>query len=317
MHIADGQILHFIGTGLIQVAQISVRHFSHTWLYLVLGIVAGALISIYVPKEGLARAFNRSGFGSIILASLLGVISPLGSYAVIPIFATMLANGFPLAPVMAFLTASPLMSPYVLITTWGILGRQMALARLLTALVLAVICGTIIKVLTEKGKMKEWTEINPALHNSSEGKDFWSLAGKKISPEDKSKAAIKMMWGITKFSGKYFILSIVLGSALEAFLPHGLVGGLLGAQNRFSILWGATLGIPIYICGGGAVPFVLSLMEQGMDKGSALAFFIMGPATRVSPMVTLLALVCKRPFLLYLGLCFGGSILFGYLYRLF
>jgi len=58
-------------------------------------------------------------------------------------------------------------------------------------------------------------------------------------------------------------------------------------------------------------------MEQGMDKGSALAFFIVGPATRISPMVALLALVRRTPFLIYLGLCFAGGILLGYLYRLF
>lgn len=316
MNYSGGHLLDNIGMGLIQVAKISARHFSHTWLYLVIGIVAGALISIYVPKKGLARAFNHDGYASIIVASILGVISPLGSYAVIPIFATMLANGFPLAPIVTFLTASPLMSPYVLFTTWGILGYQMALARLASALILAVACGSIIKILTDKGKLTAEREVNPAFHNSSEGKDFWSLAEKRLDPKNKAKAALRMMWGISKFSGKYFILSIILGSALEAFLPHGVVGRLMGAENRFSILWGATLGIPIYVCGGGAVPFILSLMEQGMDKGSALAFFIVGPATRVSPMVTLLALVRKKPFLIYLGLCFAGGILLGYLYRL-
>jgi uncharacterized membrane protein YraQ (UPF0718 family) len=316
MNDSSNHLLNAIAAGLTEMGKISLRHFTHTWVYLVIGIVAGALISIYVPKKSLARAFNHSGFPSIILASLLGVISPLGSYAVIPIFATMLANGFPLAPVMTFLTASPLMSPYVLITTWGILGHQMALARLAAALVLSVSCGLIIKALTNKGKLGEWAEINPALHSSSGTQDFWSLAEKKLNPENKHKAALRMMWGITKFSGKYFILSIILGSALEAFLPHGLIGHLMGAQNRFSILWGATLGVPIYVCGGATVPFILSLLEQGMDKGSALAFFIVGPATRVSPMVALLALVSKRPFFLYLGLCFAGGILFGYLYRL-
>ena len=309
--------LHVILLGLAKVGEISLRHISHTWVYFALGIVAGSLISIYVPKKSLARAFNHSGNPSIILAAFLGVLSPLGSYAVIPIFGTMLANGFPPAPVMAFLTASPLMSPYVFITTWGILGPRMALVRLATALILAVICGLAIKFLSGKGTLNEWAEVNPALRNPSKSKDFWTMAGKKLEPENKGKAAAKMMWGITKFSGKYFLLSIILGSALEAFLPHGLIGGLLGAQNRFSILWGATLGIPIYICGGATVPFILSLMEQGMDKGSALAFFIVGPATRVSPMVTLLALVRKKPFFLYLGLCFAGGILFGYLYRLF
>ena len=317
MNSSISHFLYAILLGLAKVAQISLRHISHTWLYLVLGIVVGSLISIYVPKKSLARAFNHSGYLSIIFASILGVLSPLGSYAVIPLLGTMLASGFPLAPVMAFLTASPLMSPYVLITTWGILGPRMALVRLATALILAVTCGLLIKFFSGRGKLDEWAKINPALLDPSNSKDFWSLAGKKLDPEKKGKAAAKMMWGITKFSGKYFILSIILGSALEAFLPHGLVGGLLGAQNRFSILWGATLGIPIYICGGATVPFILSLMEQGMDRGSALAFFIVGPATRVSPMVTLLALVRKKPFALYLGLCFVGGILFGYLYRLF
>jgi len=236
MNSSISHFLYAILLGLAKVAQISLRHISHTWVYLVLGIVAGSLISIYVPKKSLARAFNHSGVPSILLAAVLGVLSPLGSYAVIPIFGTMLASGFPLAPVMAFLTASPLMSPYVLITTWGILGPRMALVRLATALILAVICGLLIKFLSGKGKLSEWAEVNPALLDPSNSKDFWSLAGKKLDPENKGKAAAKMMWGIAKFSGQYFILSIILGSALEAFLPHGLVGGLLGAQNRFSIL---------------------------------------------------------------------------------
>jgi len=254
MEFIKGQIGEQIGLGLLQTLRISSRHLSHTWLYLVIGIVAGALISIYVPKKGLAQAFNKDGYGSIIVASLLGVLSPLGSYAVIPIFATMLANGFPLAPIMAFLTASPLMSPYVFLTTWGILGYQMALARLASALLLAISCGSLVKWLIDRGKLTGEGEINPSLHHSSAEGDFWSLAGSKLEPKDKAWAAVRMMWGIAKFSGKYFLLSIVLGSALEAFLPQGLVGRLMGAENRFSIIWGATLGIPIYVCGGGRFP---------------------------------------------------------------
>ena len=96
MNSSISHFLYAILLGLAKVAQISLRHISHTWVYLVLGIVAGSLISIYVPKKSLARAFNHSGVPSILLAEVLGVLSPLGSYAVIPIFGTMLASGFPL-----------------------------------------------------------------------------------------------------------------------------------------------------------------------------------------------------------------------------
>jgi len=206
----------------------------------------------------------------------------------------MLANGFPLAPVMAFLTASPLMSPYVLITTWGILGPQMALVRLATALILAVICGLIIKFLTGKGKSNEWAEVNPALLDPSNSKDFWAMAGKKLDPENKGKAAAKMMWGITSSRGNTFscpLFWVRLGG-ISASWPDRRT---LGAQNRFSILWGPPWGSPFISVAERPFLFILSLMEQGMDKGSALAFFIVGPATRVSPMVTLLALVRKKP----------------------
>jgi len=89
----------------------------------------------------------------------------------------------------------------------------------------------------------------------------------------------------------------------------------LGA-SRFAVLLAAAMSIPFYVCGGGAIPIVYGLMNMGMSNGAALAFFVTGPATRVSPMVTVALLMKKKAFLIYFLLAFFGGIVCGYLYSL-
>lgn len=55
---------------------------------------------------------------------LFGSLSPLCSCGVVPVIAALLATGVPLAPVMAFLIASPIMDPVMFILTAAGLAWQ-------------------------------------------------------------------------------------------------------------------------------------------------------------------------------------------------
>ena len=65
----------------------------------------------------------------VVFASLMGALSPFCSCGVIPLIAALLASGVPLAPVMAFWLASPLMDPSMFLITTGVLGLQFAIAK--------------------------------------------------------------------------------------------------------------------------------------------------------------------------------------------
>jgi len=55
------------------------------WPYLLLGILASTLLKIYVSKQRIAGFFSRADHNaSILIASIIGVVSPLGSYIIIP-----------------------------------------------------------------------------------------------------------------------------------------------------------------------------------------------------------------------------------------
>jgi len=305
----------YIASGLYNVWSVAMNMFFRLWYFVVIGIVLGSVISVFVPTQKLSEACNRKGgLTSIVLASLLGVISPLGSYAVIPIFAVMLSTGVPIAPVMSFLVASPLINPFIFITTWGVLGPGLAIARLLSAIALGILCGLMFHYLNKKNFFAELTRSNPRKSDNNRKKDFISKLTQKSSG-NKWLDALRLMYKMAKYPGKYFLLAILIAALADAYIPSSFVVMTLGA-SRFSVLLAAAMSIPFYVCGGGAIPIIYGLMNMGMSSGAALAFFIAGPATRISPMVTVALLVKKKAFLIYFLTVVVGGIAFGYLYGL-
>ena len=305
----------FISSSLYNVWSVAVNMFFRLWYFVAIGIILGSLITVFVPTRKLSEACNRKGgLPSIILATLLGVVSPLGSYAVIPIFATMLSTGVPIAPVMSFLITSPLINPFMFITTWGVLGPGLAMARLLSAIALGILCGLIFHYLNKKNFFSELIGSNPGESDNNRKKDFISKITRKSSG-NKWLDALKLMYGMAKYPGKYFLLAILLAAVVDTYVPASAIVMTLGA-SRFSVLLAAAMSIPFYVCGGGAIPIIYGLMNMGMTKGAALAFFIAGPATRISPMVTVALLVKKKAFIIYFLTAIIGGIAFGYLYGL-
>jgi len=305
----------FVSTSLYTVWSVAVNMFFRLWYFVVIGIVLGSLISVFVPTHKLSRASTgKSGLLSIFLATLLGIVSPLGSYAVIPIFAAMLSTGVPMAPVMSFLVTSPLINPFTFITTWGLLGPSMAAAILLSAMALGILSGLLFDYLGKKNFFAEFASSNPGRRDDNRKEDFISKLTQESSGS-KWLDALKLMYRMVKYPGKYFLLSIVLAALVDVYIPQSLIVMTLGA-SRFAVLLAAAMSIPLYVCGGGAIPLIYGLMNMGMSKGAALAFFIAGPATRISPMVTVALLVKKRAFLIYFLLALFGGIACGYIYGL-
>ena len=61
-----------------------------------------------------------------------------------------------------------------------------------------------------------------------------------------------------------------------------------------------TIGVPLYACGGGTIPLLRQWMVQGMSLGSAAAFMITGPATKITNLGALKIVLGVRKFIAYL-----------------
>ena len=101
--------------------------------------------------NGLFRAMSASPssssdgivvvLSSVLMAALLGLITPLCSCGTLPLAAGFMNHGIPLASTVAFLTASQSAGLDSAAITWGLLGPTAAIARLVGAVILAVSAG--------------------------------------------------------------------------------------------------------------------------------------------------------------------------------
>ena len=104
-----------------------------------------------------------------------------------------------------------------------------------------------------------------------------------------------------KATGPMFLLGILLTALYQIHVPPDLVSGMFGKDNGFGVLMAATIGVPLYMCGGGTIPLLQEWLWDGMSMGSAAAFMITGPATKITNLGALKIVFGVKRFLLYLA----------------
>ena len=86
-----------------------------------------------------------------------------------------------------------------------------------------------------------------------------------------------------KATGPYFLLGVVLSAAFQRYVPAEANDRPVSAATRPSASsWRATIGVPLYTCGGGTVPLLQGWLLDGMSVGSAASFMLTGPSTKIT-----------------------------------
>ena len=86
---------------------------------------------------------------------------------------------------------------------------------------------------------------------------------------------------------------------------------IFGANEAWGVLMAATIGVPLYACGGGTIPLLQSWLMDGMSLGSAAAFMITGPATKITNLGALKIAMGWRKFALYGVFVMGYAFICG------
>lgn len=283
--------------------------------FLVASIAAAAWLKAAGADRLIGRAFAANPRKAIVLAALLGALSPFCSCGVIPVIAALLASGVPLAPVMAFWVASPVMAPDMYLITAGTLGFEFATAKALAAVGIGLVSGGATHLLrtlpafADPLRRKACSACGSgALSDAPVRWAFWRQPGGTagFARETARNGA---------FLGKWLLLAFVLESLMVAWIPAGLLAGWVG-DNALAIPLAALIGVPAYLNGYAAVPVVAGLIQGGMAPGAGLAFMVAGAMTSIPAAIAVYTLVKRRVFAWYVLLALVLSIGSGYGYAL-
>ncbi len=138
-----------------RIAQFIWGNIIHIWPYLLITVPIAVAVNITGASKHIGKVFNKRPVTSIILATIVGAMSPFCSCSVIPIIASLLIGGVPLAPVMSFWLASPSMDPETFFLSVSIIGWNLAIWRLGGAFVMSLGAGFITHWIVSKGLIKE------------------------------------------------------------------------------------------------------------------------------------------------------------------
>ena len=316
-------VLALIGLGVLDTAQLpeSVRFVAGALAgiapFLVLAVVIAAFASASGADRLIAHAFSGSPGRTVVLASVVGALSPFCSCGVIPLIAAMLRAGVPLAPVMAFWLASPVMDPEMFVLTAAGVGLGFAGAKTVAAVGMGLAGGIAVLALERAGGLRD-PLADAARPGCGPGFDprtpvfvrwrFWE-------DSDRRDRFVRDSLGTGGFLLKWLTVAFLAESLMMAYVPAESVASVVGGDSAFAIPLAAVVGVPAYMNGYAAIPLISGLLEMGMSNGAALAFATAGAVSCIPAAIAVWALVRRSVFVLYLVLGLGGAMLAGVLYQ--
>ncbi|ULQ60445.1 permease [Brucepastera parasyntrophica] len=263
--------------------------FQQVFPYWALGILIGSVISVF-GKEKIhallgALQGKRLGVLGVVPASLIGIASPLCMYGTIPIAASFSEKGVKDDWLAAFMMSSILLNPQLLIYSAS-LGTTVLLIRLVTCFLCGIAAGLLVRLFYR----------NKSFFNFS---GFGESATRDTDPNPVLRL-LKNIWRNIRATGIYFLIGIVLSALFQRYVPASVVEKLFGNNRGFGVLMAATIGVPLYACGGGTIPLIAGWLSSGMSLGSAAAFMITGPATKITNLGAMKIVLGMRRFILYI-----------------
>ena len=279
--------------------ELQLRQIIWYWIF---GMAIGSFISVFA-KDRIHRLFagmkeKKWGVSGIIPACLLGIASPLCMYGTIPIAASFHREGMREDWLASFMTASILLNPQLIIYS-AALGRTALTVRIVTCFLCGCAAGFLVFLFYRK---KEFFNFN----------GFKEKASRDTHPDLLIRYLLNFGRNI-KATGLYFLFGILLSAIFQRYVPQDFMIKAFGGNEAWGILMAATIGVPLYACGGGTIPLLQSWLMEGMSLGSAAAFMITGPATKITNLGALKIVFGIRRFLLYLAFVMIFSLLAGLL----
>ena len=287
--------------------------------FILLSVAVAAYLKASGSDQIVASTFNGKPIKAIAIASIFGALSPFCSCGVIPLVAGLLAAGVPIAPVLAFCIASPIMDPEMFILTTAELGFEFAIIKTFSAITMGLMAGYSALLISKTGYLSDALKdiAKPSCSDSCSNEDKVSIIYKFWHNPKRRKIFINETLSVGLFLTRWLAFAFLLESLLIAYVPNGLIVNWLGVDSTYALPLAVMLGIPTYLNGYAAIPLVGGLLELGMSPAVGLTFMLAGSVTSIPAAIAIYSLAKPRLVALYLIIAAVGSMAAGYLFSLY
>ncbi|UCC73434.1 MAG: permease [Gemmatimonadota bacterium] len=314
-------------------------------LFLLISTLVYLLVEALTPERIQRWLGGGSAYSTVPLATALGAATPFCTCSTVPIVNGMRLAGVPTAPLVAFLIASPLISPVAFALLWSVIGVEYAALYTSTGLLAAALGGVVVAHwnrredglvgragaaaqvpgcgcgasttlagdLTEPMKM---STVGPV-----RGSATLALPLVVSSPvatarfQDRvARAFVRSLSDLRKFALP-LVAAVAVGAAIYGYVPEDLILKAAGPGNAWAVPTATLLSVPVYASTLVLLPLASTLLAKGVGIGAVTAF-LMGANGLSLPEGILLSRIIPRGLLWRIVAVFTVEVIgIGYLFQ--
>ena len=256
----------------------------------VLGFVVAGVINAVVNKDAVARYLGGNLVLSNLLGATIGVVTPLCCCSAIPTAMALYRAGGRRGPACAFLIATPWFNWYGLAALVIFLGPRVALAVAWSAVLIGFVAGALIDLIVPRQAVPVAIPVALATPRCGCGEtcgDTTSAAAPPrlfdlTDPWGKLRAGVRFAFVALGDVGPWMIFGVVLGAAIETFVPEETFTHYLGGTSLLGLLAARVVAGIISANSLGTLPWVQSLLGKGLGAGSAMTLLVASVGTNIS-----------------------------------
>lgn len=288
-------------------------------------LLAGAMVT-FVSKEAIIyylgsaanklRSFALASGGSFFVAAC--------SCTVIPVSSGLYYGGSGIGVAFIILWVAPAANILALVYTGAILGAEMAIARVLSALAMAFVVGWVMSFSFRQEEIQRMAAvaINPEVKGVVSRRDMilllligadllapnylvqkgpflhkvyvWAagmvivaLYAWKVKSGEEIRQWMTETWWFVRIIFPLLLAGVFLVGLIGRVVPQQWIETWLGGSGIFPSFLATLIGQIVYMATMTEAPFVHKLMDLGMGKGPALALLLTGPGMSLPNMLAI------------------------------
>ena len=245
--------------------------------WLLVGFLAAGVIKGLVAEATLQRWVGGQGFWATSRAALMGMPLPLCSCGAIPTALALHRGGAGRGPTTAFLIGTPGVGVDSMAITYALLGPVMLVARVVGALLTAVVTGLLVAI---GGSARPAVAVANTQGGCCGGHDDTGEYHVAASVSVSGRLRQGLHYAFTDLLddiSTWLLVGLLMAGLLVTLVPPTALAGV--GSGVLAMLVMALVGVPLYICATAATPVAAALLLTGVSPGTVLVFMLAGPIT--------------------------------------
>jgi hypothetical protein len=310
--------------------------------------IAGAIATL-IQKDKVLEYLGPKSKRSIsyAVASVSGTVLAVCSCTILPLFAGIRKRGAGLGPATTFLFAGPAINIAAIFLTMSVLGFEIGLARIISAIILSVIIGMTMSIIFRED-LHNGTFINHSPDTGSvSGKliliffalmigilvingisiahnlkylligilslGVISIAAFRFSKELRN-GWLEETWALSKQILPLLFIGVFVAGFVMPLIPDSAIQGFVGENTISGNIAAALFGGFMYFSTLTEIPILEALIAKGMSSGPALALLLAGPSLSLPNMLVIRGIIGSKKTAIYIALVIFYSALAGFTY---